>query len=90
MSGTLTRYYCKRRYTQNLGPEEQERRRAKQREKYQAKKSAGLLDESLKRQYERASIITAAKIDADQNHPQYKSVENYIRWLRGAELTGEE
>ena len=54
------------------------------------KKNAGKLDKTFANQKERQKMIDAAKTDADIYHPEYKSIENYIRWLRGIDLQEEE
>ncbi len=74
MAGTVSRCYNRRRYVSRLTPEQKqlirERKRESQREK--------LKDEDYRRKFnERRVEINRAWFE----HPEFRSIEGYFRWL---------
>ena len=75
-----------RRRRKTMSPEERQHYANIRRESYLRWKKSDRGKEMLKKQAERWKEIDRAWIDARTKHPEYSSVENYIRWLRGENL----
>ena len=85
--GKVSRSRSQRRRREMMSPEE---RQYICRESYLRRKKSDRGKEIMKNHAERQKKIYKAWIDAKTKNPEYSSVENYIRWLRGDNLESDE
>ena len=90
VTGQLSRSRSQRRRREMMSPEERKRYDDIHKNSRLRWKKSDRGKEILKKQAERWRDIDRAWIDARINRPQYSSVENYIRWLRGDNLGSDE
>ena len=90
VTGQLSRSRSQHRRREMMSPEERQRYDDICKKSHLRWKKSDRGKEILKKQTERWKDIDRAWIDAKTKNPEYSSVENYIRWLRGDNLESDE